>query len=1226
MILLILSLQKEKLDNHSNKRDEILKTKNKDPGRKNFGRKLDEGEGETGGGGVKDLSFYFDLFNFNYTFPNETLGEGSKDVFIKAMKNAEEKLQKLITVDVYTGIVFSDTDDYKAEMGIEYWNDTMYDVTDIIFDTFNYIVFFNFLTTINGEASSRIIISYDRPLAGLITFNPEKLRDKISLNYLTTLLFHQYIHLLGFHLDNYNKEDDPIFTGIIQENNDGFTYYITSSLNPKLYDYIRTYFNCPDFDEDIELDKDEDNNIHWPKRFFLGDIMTKFDYPEEQVLSGFTLAFLEDLGTYHVIKNYTGGLMRFGKYKGCQFLKDKCEEEHDNIFGNEFYLPINMNENPDYFEPSCSSGRLSKTVYRLYTTPEGKEEYHEFYSNGIVGKESANFCPISEYDTSLKTNTYIGPCSDINTSKDGILEDKLGEIFSPKSFCVLSSLIKEEYESDLALRSVCYEMECSSSSLTIKIGENYIVCPKQGGKITAENFIGELLCPDFNLICTGTELCNSMFDCIDNDSEEKEDTFDYSDYGEKGILTTQNKDFYIDQEINYGWELSEDGKCPQYCMQCDTNQKCSKCAPHYEKKEDDTKCVKIESNCLRYKNIIDDTCEECESNYILAQDIKDGDLFCAEKSLYDDDKKYYKNAEDSYYKKCDNDGVKFCITCQSDKICDSCDTGYSIVDNGLICGDLSTKLYYQDNNDENKYKSCNKHLTKHNCLLCEIIEENNFLCLECENDYAFFHEELNSNDCISKASKNLNMFYTEDNKNYYPCSNSIANCIKCDDKDTCIDCGSPNHEITEDNKCVSKEVIELNLYYKNNDNKYVSCSKISNCEKCTSADECILCQGDFKLIEGDDNKLTCQNIDLSNYYKIEIEGIKTYYRKCEKDIANCEQCSDATHCTICKHNFGIIDDIQSKCEDLLTEKYYYDDTLEKYKLCSNKMSNCEKCNSNNNNFICKQCFVNYAVKHDINIECSDKLLLENNNNYYSNDSGNNYYSCSLYNDVKNCLECSTKETCSKCESNIYELVNSNTLCVLKTDKESNMYYYNPEINLYTPCSDLISYCNKCYNASNCFECGDSSALLYNDTCLTKEILEKEKYFYKDETTNKYVSCSIMDNCLTCISNKECLSCQEGYKINNNKCEKIEKENNNNKLSTGAIIGIVFGCVGFLLFASLVAFFLYKKFATKWTKKVHSTIANIDEEIIREENNSRKEQNEVQVQGSKRNIHNINNKV
>ena len=421
----------------------------------------------------------------------------------------------------------------------------------------------------------------------------------------------------------------------------------------------------------------------------------------------------------------------------------------------------------------------------------------------------------------------------------------------------------------------------------------------------------------------------------------------------------------------------------------------------------------------------------------------------------------------------------------------------------------------------------------------------------------------------------------------------------------------------------SNRYIDNNLYYLNSDNRYASCSKISNCEKCTSANECISCGGEYQLVEGEDNIISCQNIDLTYYYK--IEGTTLYYRKCSKDIENCEKCSSSTHCNKCKDNFAIIEDIYDICEDLSTEKYYYDDLSGKFKLCSTKMTNCEKCITNVNNFICKQCTTNYAVKYDTNIECEQITLLENDNNFYSNDSSKNYYSCLLYNKVENCLECSNQETCSKCKTEEYELVNANTLCLLKSDKESNYYYFNPELNLYTPCSELISDCNKCYNDSTCFECGNNFGLLENDTCLSEEVIEEEKKLYKDDTTNKYVSYSIIENCVTCSSSKICLSCKEGFNVNNNnQCEKVINDNKDeDKLKTGEITGIVFGCVGFLLIVIGVTFFLVKKFSNKFpNNKGVNTIVNEDIENIRTVTQEKNNKNEVVVHSTRRrSIHN-----
>ena len=99
--------------------------------------------------------------------------------------------------------------------------------------------------------------------------------------------------------------------------------------------------------------------------------MTDFIYPEEQVISGFTLALLEDLGYLKIAKKYTGGLMRFGKNKGCEFINQKCKGPQK--FENEFYIPENYED--DFTEPSCSSGRLSKTVHKLYINDDIPSEY-----------------------------------------------------------------------------------------------------------------------------------------------------------------------------------------------------------------------------------------------------------------------------------------------------------------------------------------------------------------------------------------------------------------------------------------------------------------------------------------------------------------------------------------------------------------------------------------------------------------------------------------------------------------------------------------------------------------------------------------------------------------------------------------------------------------------------------------------------------------------------------
>jgi hypothetical protein len=71
-------------------------------------------------------------------------------------------------------------------------------------------------------------------------------------------------------------------------------------------------------------------------------------------------------------------------------------------------------------------------------------------------------------------------------------------------------------------------MHCSDRSLTIQINNDFIVCPRAGGKINALNYNGYLSCPDYNLICSGSVLCNDMFDCVEKRSLLKDDSvYDY---------------------------------------------------------------------------------------------------------------------------------------------------------------------------------------------------------------------------------------------------------------------------------------------------------------------------------------------------------------------------------------------------------------------------------------------------------------------------------------------------------------------------------------------------------------------------------------------------------------------------------------------------------------------------------------------------------------------------
>ena len=65
--------------------------------------------------------------------------------------------------------------------------------------------------------------------------------------------------------------------------------------------------------------------------------MTDKIYSEEQVISEFTLAVKENLKFYKA--KYYGGLMKFEKNKGCEFLYSQCviNKKVNPNFKNEFF-------------------------------------------------------------------------------------------------------------------------------------------------------------------------------------------------------------------------------------------------------------------------------------------------------------------------------------------------------------------------------------------------------------------------------------------------------------------------------------------------------------------------------------------------------------------------------------------------------------------------------------------------------------------------------------------------------------------------------------------------------------------------------------------------------------------------------------------------------------------------------------------------------------------------
>ena len=804
--------------------------------------------------GFHDFSIYIDLTNINLEISKYRLTR-YKSLFLNGFNKVIKTLESLLKVkDLNYAYTISDRQ--IMALGIYDWDKKYFgdSAAQKGYTTYSLgvdlIIFGKFLSskelgekTLAAASAEYVDVDTDQPVYGIVYLNKDVDYSLInSQEYFESIILHEFTHILGFDI-NYFLYFNNI---LIQKDKYGIQrYYINST---RVVNIARKYFNCDNI-IGVELENYGDSGTagsHWEARILLGDYMNGVIYTEEQVISEFTLALLEDTG-YYKANYYTGGLMRYGKNKGCDFVTEKCVNDYEinPNFENEFFDYFNQKF---LYEPSCSSGRQSRTYKLLFDYYDEIPIDYQYYNDSFLGgSSSADYCPVAADSISESRNIYyIGHCSNVGTGeygskisyydieanktyyyKSSALQSIIEEKQSTNSFCYLSSLVKntkDNYELISSnIRAICYETFCSSKSLTIKIDNDYFVCPRAGGKITVRDYEGYFLCPDYNLMCSGTVLCNNMFDCVDKKSTIKEESYNY-DYIIKTSQNIPKSELEEIDDIN-NYELSEDGECPQYCKLCTNNKKCLECKNDYlfagrlneeivkcvdrdninigHYKFNDTfyyecidncdicsdsysctlcnaislplfdKCIKIIEGCEDY--VEDGTCLKCSDNYAF---IEDDRTKCILKSQLIE---YYSKDGGISYIKCDGNGenhINNCKKCHSDKniICDEC--------------------------NENKYNLLSKCVNKiENCEIYNEIEEN---CKKCANNYAFVED--NYNICFSNEI--LDGFYTLDNGiNYYNCNgegeNHIQNCKKChyNEKLECDTCISDYHISESKDKC-----------------------------------------------------------------------------------------------------------------------------------------------------------------------------------------------------------------------------------------------------------------------------------------------------------------------------------------------------------------------------------------------------------------------------------------
>ena len=355
-----------------------------------------------------------------------------------------------------------------------------------------------------------------KPKMGVIMINPNLDFSYANAEHFLSMLFlHEISHVLIFHQAFFFS-----LNMISEQQKYGETIYYINT--PNVLAKAKLHFNC-DSIKGIPLENyggAGSAGSHWESRYLLGDYMIATDYPEI-VISDISLAVFEDSGLYKV-NYYTGGLFRFGKGEGCNFLNDKCITNEGTYFANEFCIKTQ--------EPFCTSGHLSKGHCYMAEYSSSLSSYYQYFKNPRVGGYApADYCPIS-FDHLYDKSKYYYP-TNCKNGKTSMTHPDYGEKVGDNSVCVESSLVPNWSGQGEVFRSICYEILCNKDSKTIYVfikGQT-VQCPMSGGLIeNPSGFRGQIICPDYNSVCTSEIWCNDPLDCIDKEVIADETSYHYT--------------------------------------------------------------------------------------------------------------------------------------------------------------------------------------------------------------------------------------------------------------------------------------------------------------------------------------------------------------------------------------------------------------------------------------------------------------------------------------------------------------------------------------------------------------------------------------------------------------------------------------------------------------------------------------------------------------------------
>ena len=149
------------------------------------------------------LSIYIDTAEFNLTFPKDL--EEYKDNYINAMNKAKNILEDLLEIKINKSATKEITKSkiyyINKYYGISNFTE-IFSANFLKIDVYNYYIFGKFTSELNEESAPVILDDFSgTPFVGIVLFNDNMTnldKSKLKLVYLTNLMLHHFIRLLGF--------------------------------------------------------------------------------------------------------------------------------------------------------------------------------------------------------------------------------------------------------------------------------------------------------------------------------------------------------------------------------------------------------------------------------------------------------------------------------------------------------------------------------------------------------------------------------------------------------------------------------------------------------------------------------------------------------------------------------------------------------------------------------------------------------------------------------------------------------------------------------------------------------------------------------------------------------------------------------------------------------------------------------------------------------------------